>query len=216
MNRKSKKYVLLIMVLLLLLPGLMAGYPFLATAPETPKMDSQDFRNNMRKLWENHSTWEHLFIISDLASLQYRDPAMNRLLQSQNDIGKAIEPFYGKEAGEQFAELLTEHVEICAALLQAAKTANAPAFEEAVARWYANADQIAEFLNNLDQGNWPLKETKPILREYLDLTLEGAMARWKGDFAENMAAHDKAETQALEIADMLSDGIINQFRKKFK
>jgi hypothetical protein len=170
----------------------------------------------MHQLWEDHGTWTHLFIMSTLADLPYREPALRRLLQNQNDIGNAIKPFYGEEAGNHLAALLTEHVVISDVLLQAAKTANAPAFEEAVSRWYTNVDQIAEYLNELNPENWPLKDTKATLRQYLDFTLEGAMARWNGDFASNMAAHEKAEAQALEIADMLSNGIINQFRRRFK
>ena len=213
MSRKSRKYVLLIIILLLLLPGLLAGNP---SSTDQPKMDAQTYRNRMHRLWENHGNWTHLFIISTLDDLEYRDPTRNHLLENQHNIGEALEPFYGDEAGEQFVALLEEHVQITDEMLHAAKNADAAAFEDTVEHWYANADQVAEFLHEANPEHWTLKETKAILREYLDLTLEIAVARWNGDYAADIAAADKAHDQAIAIADMLSEGIIKQFPDRFK
>ncbi|MEO5888108.1 MAG: glycosyltransferase [Anaerolineales bacterium] len=213
MSRKSRKYILLIVVLFLLLPGLLAGN---SPSPEQPKMDEQSYRNNMRRLWGNHGNWTHLFIISTLDDLEYRDPTRNHLLENQHNIGETLESFYGDEAGEQFVALLEEHVQITEDMLHAAKNADAAAFEDSVAHWYANADQVAEFLHEANPDHWPLTETKAILREYLDLTLEIAVARWNGDYAADIAAADKAHDQAIEIAEMLSEGIIKQFPERFK
>ena len=216
MSRKSKKYILLIIILFLLLPGLLAGNSSLGTAQEQPRMDSEAFRSSMRRLWEDQGTWTHLFIISTLNDLQYREPTVNRLLENQHNIGEAIEPFYGDEAGEQLVGLLDGHVLITDEMLHAAKNADAATFEDTVTSWYANADQIAEFLHEANPVHWPLKETKAMLKEYLDLNLEVAVARWNGDFAADIAANDKVHDQAIAIADMLSEGIIKQFPKRFK
>jgi hypothetical protein len=210
MSRKNRKYILLIIILFLLLPGLLAGNS------SAPKMDEQTYRNRMHRLWENHGNWTHLFIISTLDDREYRDPTKNHLLENQHNIGEALKPFYGNEAGEQFVALMEEHVEITNEMLHAAKNADADTFEETVARWYANADQVAEFLHEANPNHWPLKETKAILREYLDLTLEVAVARWSGDYAVDIAASDKVNHQAIAIADMLSEGIIKQFPDRFK
>ena len=216
MSRKSRKYILLIIILFLLLPAVLAGNSSQQPAADQPKMDQQAYRNRMHRLWENHGNWTHLFIISTLDDLEYRNPTRNHLLENQNNIGEALEPFYGDEAGEQFVALLEEHVQITDEMLHAAKNADAAAFEETVAHWYANADQVAEFLHEANPDHWPLKETKAILREYLDLTLEIAIARWNGDYAADIAASDKAHDQAIAIADMLSEGIIKQFPDRFK
>jgi len=216
MSRKSRKYILLIIILFLLLPALLAGNSSQQPAADQPKMDQQAYRNRMHRLWENHGNWTHLFIISTLDDLEYRNPTRNHLLENQHNIGEALEPFYGDEAGEQFVALLEEHVQITDEMLHAAKNADAAAFEETVVHWYANADQVAEFLHEANPDHWPLKETKAILREYLDLTLEIAIARWNGDYAADIAASDKAHDQAIAIADMLSEGIIKQFPDRFK
>ena len=216
MSRKSRKYILLIIVLFLLLPAVLAGNYSQKLPPDQPKMDQQTYRNRMHRLWENHSNWTHLFIISTLGDREYRDPTKSHLLENQHNIGEALKPFYGDAAGEQFVALMEEHVQIADTMLHAARNADAATFEDTVTRWYANADQIAEFLHEANPLHWPLKETKAMLKEYLDLTLEVAVARWNGDFAADIAASDKVHDQAIAIADMLSEGIIKQFPKRFK
>lgn len=216
MSRKSRKYILLIIALFLLLPAVLAGNSPQQTAADQPKMDQQAHRNKMHRLWENHGNWTRLFIISTLDDREYRDPTKNHLLENQQNIGKALKPFYGDEAGEQFAALLEVHVQITEKLLQAAKSADAAVFEDMVADWYANADQMAEFLHERNPGHWQLAETKKLFREYLDLTLELAIARWNSDFEADIAATDKVRTHAATIADVLSEGIIEQFPNRFK
>lgn len=173
-------------------------------------------QDGMRKLWEDHITWTRLYIVSAVAGLPDQGPTAQRLLQNQEDIGNAIKPFYGKEAGNQLTSLLKDHILIATELLQAAKSGDTAAFEAASARWYANADDIATFLNAANPENWPLDEMKAMMKEHLDLTLAEASARLNGDWEADIAAYDQIHVQILEMADMLSAGIIKQFPKKFK
>ncbi|MGQ0602120.1 MAG: hypothetical protein ACT4QE_10555 [Anaerolineales bacterium] len=174
------------------------------------------FHDAMRKLWEDHVTWTRLFIVSAVADLPDTGPTAQRLLQNQTDIGDTIKPFYGDAAGEQLTTLLRDHILIAAELITAAKAGDTAAFEDARARWYANADEIAAFLHSANPENWPLDEMKAMMREHLDLTLEEAGARLNGDWAADIAAYDQIHEQILEMADMLSTGIIRQFPKEFK
>ena len=174
------------------------------------------FRNEMRRLWEDHVTWTRLFIVSAVADLPDAGPTAERLLQNQVDIGNAIKPYYGEAAGEQLTALLRDHILIAADLVTAAKAGDTVAFEAAHAAWYANADDIAAFLAGANPHHWPLEPTKAMMREHLDLTLQEASARLAGDWAADIAAYDQIHLQALHMADMLSDGIVSQFPKNFK
>lgn len=174
------------------------------------------FQDAMRKLWEDHITWTRLYIVSTASDLPDQGPTAQRLLQNQDDIGNAIKPFYGEDAGNQLSFLLRDHILIAADLLQAAKSGDTAAFEAASARWYANADDIAIFLNSANPKNWPLDEMKAMMKEHLDLTLAEASARLNGDWDADIAAYDEIHIQILEMADMLSTGIIEQFPKLFR
>jgi hypothetical protein len=215
MNLNSKNSIRFITISLLLSTLVLAALSPVMTAEAKPKVDAQTFHDAMRKLWEDHITWTRLVIVSIANDLPDQGPTVQRLLQNQEDIGDAIKPFYGDAAGEQLSALLRDHILIAAEILQAAKNNDTAALEDAIARWYANADDIAEFLNEANPENWPLEEMRSMMREHLDLTLQEAVAYLNGDHAASVAAYDRIHNQALEMADMLSEGIIRQFPSKF-
>jgi hypothetical protein len=185
------------------------------TDDKSKKIDPLIFRQAVRRLWEDHITWTRVYIIAALADLPEADAAAGRLLQNQVDIGNAIKPFYGEEAGDQLTSLLNDHILIAADLLSAAKTGDTAKFEEANTRWYENADQIAAFLNSANPEDWSLDEMQAMMKDHLDLTLQEAVARLNQDWQADVAAYDEIHGQILHMADMLTDGIINQFPKQF-
>ncbi len=167
--------------------------------------------DGMRKLWEDHITWTRLAIISLVAGTPDTDATVQRLLQNQSDIGNAIKPFYGEEAGNHLTALLKDHILIAADLVSAAKADDTVKFDDANARWYANADDIAAFLSGANPDNWPLDEMRSMMHGHLDLTLAEAVARLHADWDGDVAAYDEIHAQILEMADMLSAGISRQF-----
>ena len=179
------------------------------------KIDPLVFQQAVRKLWEDHVTWTRVYIIAALADLPEADITAQRLLQNQTDIGNAVKPFYGDEAGEQLTALLEDHILIAADLLAAAKDGDTAKFEDANKRWYENADEIAAFLSSANPDHWPLSEMQTMMKDHLDLTLEEATARLNEDWAGDVAAYDKVHNEILHMADMISDGIIKQFPKDF-
>jgi hypothetical protein len=174
------------------------------------------FRNDMRKLWEDHVTWTRLAVISLTTDSPDTDATVGRLLQNQVDIGDAIKPFYGDTAGEQLSGLLRDHILIAADLIAAAKAGDASAVADAQERWTANADDIAGFLAAANPRSWPLDDMKAMLHDHLALTTEEALARLHRDWEADVAAYDKIHVQALGMADMLSTGIIKQFPARFR
>jgi len=187
-----------------------------ATASGQPISASElALRTQMRKLWEDHVTWTRMVIVSVAADLPDRQAAVGRLLANQDDLGEAIKPYYGDAAGDRLAELLREHIVIAADVLTAAKAGNSEALNAALERWYDNGDDIAAFLNAANPRNWPLEEMRQMMREHLDLTTAEAVARLGGDWDADVQAYDRAHEQVLEMADMLSAGIVDQFAARF-
>jgi hypothetical protein len=181
------------------------------------------FHDAMHKLWEDHITYTRNVIIS--FELNEPDPSVvlpdlntvvERLLQNQVDIGDAIKPYYGTDAGNQLTALLKEHITGAANVLSALKTNDQDALQTALAAWYANAHEIAVFLSNANPKNWPLAEMDEMMKAHLDATTAEAVARHQGDWQADVAAYDQVHVQALEMADMLSSGIIAQFRRDFR
>jgi hypothetical protein len=198
--------------------GLVAAGAVGNSAHSHDKLRSEEgaFHDAMRKLWEDHITWTRMFIVDFVADSPATEATTGRLLQNQVDIGDAIKPFYGDEAGDQITALLQDHILIAADILTAAKAGDQEAVDEASERWYANADDIAAFLSSANPDRWPLEEMQGMMRDHLDLTLAEAVARLQGDFQTDIATYDEVHGQILEMADMLSEGIIAQFPKAFK
>jgi hypothetical protein len=176
------------------------------------------FHDAMRQLWEDHITWTRLVIVSAATlpdALPDLDPTVQRLLRNQDDIGDAIKPFYGDAAGEELSRLLREHITLAAELIAAAKAGDADAVQATSDAWYANADEIADFLGAANPKHWPAAEMRAMMREHLDLTLAEAVARLEGRYADDIALYDEIHVQILGMADMLSDGIIAEFPARF-
>ena len=186
-----------------------------AAAPSSP-ISGAAFHDAMRKLWEDHVTWTRLYIVSAAAGLPDAQSTAERLLRNQADIGDAIKPFYGKPAGDRLTELLRSHILIAADLIKAAKAGDTAAVEAASARWNANADEIADFLSGANPNNWPRATLRSEMRHHLDLTLQEAQARLRGDWAADIAAYDTVHEHILGMADVLSSGIVKQFPGRFK
>jgi hypothetical protein len=178
------------------------------------RIDPVEFRQDMRKLWEDHITWTRLFIVSAVAGLPDVEPTAGRLLQNQADIGAAITPFYGDDAGAALTGLLREHILVAADLVSAAKDGDQAAFAKDRRRWYANAREIADFLAAANPA-WTKHELRKMMREHLDQTLDEATARLSGDWAADIAAYDRIHDHILDMADVLAKGIIEQFPDRF-
>ena len=181
----------------------------------TQKMSAVAFHDAIRKLWEDHVTWTRLAIVSLVAGLPDTSATVDRLMKNQADIGDAIRPFYGDAAGDRLTALLKDHIAIAAEIILAAKAGNQTSVNDGVARWYANADQIAAFLSGANPKNWEADMTRHMMHDHLDLTLKEAVAQLTGDYPTSVATYDAIHVQILAMADMLSSGIVAQFPQLF-
>ena len=78
-------------------------------------------RTAMRRLWADHAIWTRQYIIAAVAGTPDAEAAAARLLRNQEDIGNAIVPYYGEEAGAALTKYLKEHILIAVDLVAAAK-----------------------------------------------------------------------------------------------
>jgi hypothetical protein len=190
-----------------------------ADAASGAAMNREAFRAQMRTLWAgDHIVWTRCLIVS-AATLPELLPDLEetatRLHANQDAIGAAFKPFYGNEAGNELAALLHVHIDTAAELILAAKAHDNDAAADASARWYANAEEIAAFLHELNPSHWPLATVEDLLEAHLDLTLQEAGARLAANYSGDIAAYDNVHGQILQLADALSAGIIAQFPQKF-
>ena len=130
-------------------------------------------------------------------------------------IGAAIVPFYGQEAGDQLTALLTTHIEQAVPVLTAAQDGDQDALDQALADWYGNAEEIADFLSAANPDNWPRSATRPMMEAHIDTTTIYAVDLLGGDYTAAIADYEMALEHMTMMADTLSAGLIAQFPDQF-
>ncbi len=182
-------------------------------APSTTSVTA--FRAEMRKLWGDHSVWTRNMIFCLVDGLPGIEEVVKRVRQNQTDIGNAFKLFYGEAAGDKLAELLKNHIDITAEVVGASKEGSTIPIDEATKRWYANADKISEFFNK-QNSYLPLADMITMMNNHLKLMNDQAVMRIKKDYSGDVVAYDKFNEKTLLMSDMIVDGIVKQFPKRFK
>jgi hypothetical protein len=170
----------------------------------------------MRALWESHGTWTERAIVDFVGGLPDTQLAVKRLLRNQTQIGNAVKPFYGRKAGNRLTALLKGHIHAAVALLEAAKSGDSDATARAKAAFYANGNRIARFLHAANPRHWSLRAMKRMMRVHLDQVVALAVDQLQGRYAAAVRLYDVYIDHILDMADMLSKGIIQQFPARFR
>jgi hypothetical protein len=185
-----------------------------AATPTTPKTVA--LHDDMRALWEAHGTWTERAIVDFVGGLPDTQLAIDRLLQNQSDIGNAVKPFYGGKAGNQLTALLKGHINAAVGLLQAAKSGDSQATATATTAFYANGNAVARFLHSANPHHWALPAMKTMMRVHLNQVVALATDQLEGRYADAIRLYDVYIGHILDMADMLSTGIIQQFPAQFR
>jgi len=173
------------------------------------------FQMDMRKLWTDHTVWTRDYIIAAAAGSPDADAAAARLMKNQEDIGNALAPYYGADAGKKVTELLKQHISIAVNLIKAAKAGDSAGVTAQQKLWSDNANQIADYLASANPNNWSQADLRAMMAKHLQTTTDEVLARLHKDWSGDVKAYDAVYDHILTMSDALSSGIIKQFPDKF-
>lgn len=194
--------------------GIIAQFPDKFSGTKVYSQNEMDLHNNMRRLWTDHAIWTRLYIIESLNNSSAAGDAATRLLKNQEDIGNAIKPVYGDDAGNNLTSLLKEHIMTAVDIINAVKAKDVTAQNESEAKWTENANNIAAFLASANP-NWPLPVLQDLMLMHLSTTKDELVARYSMNYPADVQAWDTLYSHILKMSDALSDGIVKQFPTKF-
>ena len=169
----------------------------------------------MRRLWADHVIWTRQYVVAAVGGNPDADAAAARLLKNQEDIGNAVVPFYGEDAGAALTDLLKQHIMIAVELIEAAKAGDQDTFQEKDAAWDGNIREIAAFLSGANP-HWPENDVYDLLNLHLTLTKKEVVARLEQNWEADVAAFDEIFTEIMTVSDALSDGLVAQFPERFE
>jgi hypothetical protein len=173
------------------------------------------FHDQMRALWEAHGAWTHMVITSFVGNLPNLKAEEAVLLQNQTDIGNAVKPYYGPAAGSKLTKLLKAHILGAVTVLVAAKSGDTAKLSKAEAAWSANGRQIADYLHAADPRFLSRSAARQMMKVHLNQVIEQAVDELKGNYAAGARAFAPYIRHILDMADMISSGIIRQFPSRF-
>lgn len=172
--------------------------------------EMEDITSIFRMLWEQHVVWTRMAIMAIVHDLPETEQIIQRLLRNPTDFANVLATYYGEEAAQEFEQLFTDHITIAAELVRAAKAGDNNRMADANQRWHENADRIAELLGSINP-NWSEEDWTAMLYEHLALLSDNVAEMIAGNYEESINQFDDIEAQALEMADMMAEGIMMQF-----
>jgi hypothetical protein len=220
LNKQLSKFMLLFLSFVLIFPAFANAEGNKKDQRQSPtqtrplSQKAVQLRVDMRHLWNEHAFWTEKFVVSSLAGLEDQEQVLTRLLKNQDDLGNAIKPFYGEEAGNKLGQLLREHIQIAGNVVAAAKSGNQADFKRYNAEWFKNADDITNLLTAANP-NYNKKELNDMMYMHLKLIADGVAAKLNKDWNANITALDKNQEHLMHMSDFLAEGIIKQFPNKF-
>jgi hypothetical protein len=206
--------VLLLGILMLSTGLAWSGNPL---SVEDQRMSKSEFvlRTEMRRLWTEQGEWLRTYIVSRLSDLPNAKKIASRLMRNQEQIGRALKPFYGRAAGRQMTILLKENINIIESLIGTLRMNDKNLYEQKKEAWVANANAIAIFLNSANPRYFQFDEVRVAFRSLVDLTAREINSHLANDWDTNIAVHEDLVEQGVKVADQLSDGLVKQFPSKF-
>lgn len=170
--------------------------------------------SGMRTLWAEHMQWTYDTVVAFASGSDGLNATIDRILKNQVDIGNAVAFYYGDDAGAKLTELLSTHIKDAVPVLVAAKAGDTAALDTAVADWYANAQEIGDFLASANPA-WDQTDLRDMMKMHITQTIGYASDILGGDYEQAIVHYNEAEAHMVDMADMLSMGIIAQFPDKF-
>ena len=194
------------------------GLGFIPSSPMDNDMDDMDEIDMMlpdlldyfHTLWGQHVMWTRMVILGiifDLPDLQF---TTERLLRNAQDFAEGIRVYYGDEAAQTFENLFRNHITLAADFVTAAKANEEARMDEVWQSWTDNAGRIAEFLSQINP-NWSTEDWNAMLMEHLQLLAENTMLLLEQNYQASIDGFDDIYNQAMEMADMMAEGIATQF-----
>lgn len=172
-----------------------------------------DLNNDMRKAWSMHNFWDAMFMISLFNTLENTDAVQKRLMRTPEDIAAVFEKFYALPIVNQIRQMLEEHVRLAGELTMVMKDNNMEQAEMLENQLSQNADRLARMLANTN-GKYDYEQLMRLMKMHLDLTSKAMMAELKGNHEEAVDLLDENEKNLMELADVLTEGLVQQFYQR--
>lgn len=173
----------------------------------TGNRNENSLREDMRLAWLSHVYWTRMLLMAVAADTPDVQLLGERAVQTADEITDVFAKYLPIAVTRQLRNLLVEHVEMTGEVMQSLKSGNMEGYDELIRNWYANTNQIAALLANVNPY-FGGRETRNMLLNHLDLTREEIEQQINGEYAQSIDTFRDIEKQALEMADHFTMGLM--------
>ncbi len=175
---------------------------------------TNELKDIMKKAWLQKGFWTHILLVSVIEQLKDENEVTKRIMENPLDLESIYSRYYDSTVDVRISELFKQHLDIVKKYIESLVYKNEEEANRLSQQLYSNADDVAYFISAInpyiDQ-----KKLKNMLYEHIDLIKKQIAARIDGDYTSEIAIYDLGEQQAVELANELSNAIIQQFPDKF-
>lgn len=176
----------------------------------TGAQDEVNLNNDMRQSWLQHLYWARMLMTSLFKNLDDMDAVEARTMRTPEDIAETFAGFYPRNQMEQLTRLLSEHTELTGQMMTAMKNRDMQKVDQLERLWYQNAEKLAALLSSMNK-EYSYEQLIQSLGMHLDMLKRQMAASLEGNYDEEIRIFDESENQLMELADYLTEGLLQQF-----
>lgn len=170
----------------------------------------QELNNQMRQAWTQHVYWIRIMMVSILDRGEDQRAVTARLLENPADIADIFAAYYPAENIEKIEQLLKTHLQDGASLVTALRGGDQKRAEELNRNLYANGQQLAAALGQMNPY-YNQNVLRDMIYRHIDQGNRQTVNHLAKNYQQDIKEFDKAEEEALSMADYLAEGINQQF-----
>jgi hypothetical protein len=163
-----------------------------------------DWEEYVTNLWTERLVWVRQLILSIMLSLRDLNFVAQRVQRNDAELGQILGSIYGPEAGQQFGDLLGEYIRILSEIAATIKAGNDT--DLLMQRWAGSAEEIAEFLSQLNPY-WEKSVVASLINDEMKLEFNFASELKKEQYEQGISDFDTAYDRALQAAQLMVYGV---------
>lgn len=180
---------------------------------ESPNMDEMELNNDMRQAWMQNSMWNTMLMNSLFNTLENTNAVEMRLMQTPEDIAAVFSQFYPQATVNQLTQLLADYTRIGGEVMTAMRDNDEARVSQLQRMWQQSADRLARLLANTNP-EYDYDELNRMLMRNMDMMERQMRADMGQQHEEAIRLHDEGENQLMQMADGLTEGLLNQFYER--
>ncbi|MDI9493647.1 MAG: hypothetical protein QM289_04020 [Bacillota bacterium] len=161
---------------------------------------------NARFYYRRLTTWTRAYLLSRYYGIGTMEAQFGRLYLETLDIGEMMQIIFGRQAAEQYSQLLSQYPIIINELITAQLAGDLETVNQSVERLYQNVDVRSDFLQNMNPY-WSAEEYRQLFYNFIEHIIETANAIASGDSAREIELYDTLNSHTDRMGDTFAEGV---------